>query len=72
MKDKHEIGELVVRTIVTTYYWDMVGIVTGVEWNSNRKKFHHKVKWLTATKADSSRWCFDELTPIKEIPDANR
>jgi predicted GNAT superfamily acetyltransferase len=73
MLDKHEIGELVVRTIAWTHYWHMIGIVTDVKYNSSRKKFHHKVEWITSKrKVDNANWGFDELTPIKEISDANR
>ena len=67
MKDQHKIGELVVRTIAWTHYWDMVGIVVGVEWNPNGQRFRHRIEWLTNTKADSVNWRFEELTPISEI-----
>lgn len=72
MKDQHKIGELVVRTIAWTHYWDMIGLVTETEWNSKRQRFHHKVEWLTTTKAGSSNWGFDELTPIREIDNEKR
>lgn len=72
MKDQHKIGELVVRTIAWTHYWDMIGLVTEVEWNSKRQKFHHKVEWLTTTKAAPENWGFDELTPIREIDNEKR
>jgi hypothetical protein len=67
MKDQHKIGELVVRTIAWTHYWDMVGIVTEIEWNPRGQRFHHRIEWLTNTKADSVNWRFEELTPISEI-----
>jgi hypothetical protein len=72
MKDQHKIGELVVRTIAWTHYWHMIGLVTEVEWDPKGQRFCHKVEWLTATKADSLNWRFEELTPIREIDDEKR
>jgi len=72
MKDQHKIGELVVRTIAWTHYWHMIGLVTEVEWSPRGQRFLHKVEWLTATKADSSKWRFEEITPISEIDNEKR
>jgi hypothetical protein len=72
MKDQHKIGELVVRTIAWTHYWHMIGLVTEVEWNAERQRFHHKVEWLTNTKAACPNWRFEELTPIREIDNEKR